>query len=80
MNWKGKGLEALSDLELLQAYNDCVTAEQKRTDASANDKFNIEAERNGVRIKPISFAPTNPNFLELKQTLATMIEKRGLQQ
>lgn len=73
MKYDHREINKLLDIELAQAFQNCLTAEQKRLEASKHPKFD-----KSINKKAMDFPSINPLFLELKSELQNEMTKRNL--
>lgn len=74
MKYDHRDVTELGDLELVQAYQNCRSAEKKRETASKHHKFDKVKNPNAIE-----FPPINPEFLKLKDEVHNEMLKRGLE-
>jgi hypothetical protein len=68
MKYDHREISELSDLELVQAYQNCLAAEHKRLTASQHEKF-----------KTMEFPPISPIYLEMKNAIHDEMNNRKLE-
>ena len=74
MKYGHKEISELLDIEIVQAYQNCLHAEHKRATASLHFKFDKVNNK-----KAMEFPDINPAFIELKDELAREMKKRKLE-
>lgn len=67
MKLGNKEISALTDQELIAAYNNCGQVEKQRDEASKHEKF-----------KKMEFPPPNPAYIKLKEAIVEEMNKRKL--
>ena len=80
MQWQGRAINSLNDLELVQAYNTCLEQEARRTEAANHSKFTqgFEHAITKRKVPAMNFPPPNPYFIQVKEALKIEIDKRGI--
>lgn len=78
MKYAGKEISNFWDDELISIWHSLDKQEKERSLAAQHEKFNSDRMINGKSVKKIDFAPSNPNFIALKEAIKNEIDKRKL--